>query len=71
MLICGHTTFCKGLLAGEILDMIEDMNRVAKIGFDGRAEIASQFNKDLILRASRKIKGNELGTVRKSGNDPK
>jgi hypothetical protein len=44
------------LLAGEILEMIEDMNRVGKIAFDGCAEIAGQFNKDLILRASKRSK---------------
>lgn len=36
---------------GRILEMIEDLNRIAKIAFDGRAEIASKFNKDILLRA--------------------
>ena len=41
------------LLAGEILDEIETVNRIAKIAFDGNAEIIGQFNKDLTLRARR------------------
>ena len=38
------------LINGELLQMIEDMNRVAKIAFDGQAAIIGQFNKDILLR---------------------
>ncbi len=41
------------VLAGEILDAIETVNRIAKIAFDGRAEIMAQFNKDLTLRGGK------------------
>jgi hypothetical protein len=39
--------------SGALLDQIEDLNRVAKIAFDDRRDIAAQFNKNLIRRASR------------------
>jgi hypothetical protein len=45
--------YCK---AGELLDCIEDANRIAHIAFDGRAEIAGQFNKDLTLSSRRTAK---------------
>jgi hypothetical protein len=41
------------VLAGEILDAVETVNRIAKIAFDGRAEIMAQFNKDLTLRGGK------------------
>ena len=41
------------VLAGEILDAVETVNRIAKIAFDGRAEITAQFNKDLTLRGGK------------------
>jgi hypothetical protein len=43
-------------LSGEILTMIETVNRIAKIAFDGSAEIIGQFNKDLTLRGRRSRK---------------
>jgi hypothetical protein len=36
---------------GRILEAIEDLNRVAKIAFDGDAGTRSAFNKDILLRA--------------------
>ncbi len=42
--------------SGELLDRIEDANVVGHIAFDGRAEIASQFNKDLTLSGHRAVK---------------
>lgn len=36
---------------GRLLSLIEKMNRIGKIAFDGQAEIIAEFNKDLILRA--------------------
>jgi hypothetical protein len=37
------------LLAGQLLEAIEEMNVAGKIAFDGDAANASKFNKDLIL----------------------
>jgi hypothetical protein len=42
--------------SGELLDMIEDADSIGHIAFDGRAEIASQFNKDLTLSIRRAAK---------------
>ena len=39
-------------LNGQILEMIEDVNRVAKIAFADQPAIAAQFNKDLLERAA-------------------
>ncbi|WP_437300395.1 hypothetical protein [Sorangium sp. So ce426] len=36
---------------GRLLELIEDLNRVGRIAFDGHAEIMWQFNKDVLLRA--------------------
>ena len=33
------------------MQMIQDLNRVARIAFDGRADVIAQFNKDLLNRA--------------------
>lgn len=38
---------------GQVLTLIERMNRLAKIAFDGDAKTIGLFNKDLILRAKR------------------
>lgn len=38
---------------GRLLWLIEKMNRIGRIAFDGQAHIAAEFNKDLILRARR------------------
>jgi hypothetical protein len=36
---------------GRVLDLIERLNRIARIAFDGQAELIGKFNKDLLLRA--------------------
>jgi len=38
---------------GRLLEAIEDLNRIGQVTFEGRAEIAAQFNKDILLRARR------------------
>ena len=38
---------------GRILDMIDELNTIARIAFDGEAEIRAKFNKDLLLRSAR------------------
>jgi hypothetical protein len=43
------------LLVGQVLEGIEEMNIAGKVAFDGDARLAAKFNKDLILRATRKI----------------
>jgi hypothetical protein len=45
---------------GEVVEMIEDMNRVAKVAFLDTPEIAAQFNKSLIQRAKRPKRRLEL-----------
>lgn len=40
---------------GRALELIEDLNRVARNAFDGNAVVVSQFNKDVLLRA-RKVR---------------
>jgi hypothetical protein len=42
------------LLAGQLLELIEEMNVAGKIAFDGDAASAAKFNKDLILKAVKK-----------------
>jgi hypothetical protein len=39
---------------GRVLQLIEDMNRVARIAFDGDAALLGKFNKDILLRARKK-----------------
>ena len=41
---------------GELLEIIEDLNRIGRVVFRGRAEIAAKFNKDILLRARRRAK---------------
>lgn len=41
-------------LKGLVLQLIEDMNRVARIAFDGNAAALGKFNKDILLRARKK-----------------
>lgn len=36
---------------GRLLSLIERLNRIARIAFDGQAHIIAKFNKDLILRS--------------------
>ncbi|MGC4115811.1 MAG: hypothetical protein QM765_14675 [Myxococcales bacterium] len=42
---------------GELLQQIEDLNRIAAIAFHGRAEVIGRFNKDLLLKARRSKTG--------------
>lgn len=39
---------------GLLLQLIEDVNRIGRAAFDGQAEIAATFNKDLLLRGRRR-----------------
>jgi hypothetical protein len=41
---------------GRVLEAIEDLNRAGRSAFDGDAEKAAQFNKDILLRARRERK---------------
>ena len=41
---------------GALLEQIEDFNRIGRVVFRGRAEIAAKFNKDILLRARRGAK---------------
>ncbi|MBU1239543.1 hypothetical protein KKF84_06610, partial [Myxococcota bacterium] len=43
-------------LKGRILDQVEELNSIAKIAFDGAAEIRAKFNKDLLLRSIQRQK---------------
>jgi hypothetical protein len=36
---------------GRLLELIEDLNRVGKIAFDGNALMVARFNKDILLRS--------------------
>lgn len=38
---------------GEIVELIEDLNRIARLAFYDQPELARQFNKNLLKRASR------------------
>jgi len=40
-------------LKGRVLDLIEEINGVARIAFEGQSEIAAKFNKDLLYRGRR------------------
>jgi hypothetical protein len=40
-------------LKGRLLDLIDELNGVARIAFDGQAERRAKFNKDLLLRGRR------------------
>ena len=44
---------------GRILDLIDELNTVARIAFDGQAEVRAKFNKDILLRAARTTGGRE------------
>jgi hypothetical protein len=54
--------------SGELLDRIEDANRSGHIAFDGRAEIASSFNKDLTLSIRRARKENTEESAQTAAN---
>ena len=36
-----------------MLDLIEEINGIARIAFEGRSEIRAKFNKDLLYRGRR------------------
>jgi len=40
-------------LKGSVLDLIEEINGIARIAFEGQSEIRSKFNKDLLYRGRR------------------
>ena len=40
-------------LKGRVLDLIEEINGIARIAFEGRSEIRAKFNKDLLYRGRR------------------
>ena len=40
-------------LKGRVLDLIEEINGIARIAFEGQAEIRAKFNKDLLYRGRR------------------
>ncbi len=40
-------------LKGQVLDLIEEINGIARIAFEGRAEVRAKFNKDLLYRGRR------------------
>jgi hypothetical protein len=52
---------------GRLLSSIEEMNRVARIAFYERSELAGQFNKDLVRRGRRKAGAK---TFSNAGSDP-
>jgi hypothetical protein len=40
-------------LKGRVLDLIEEINGIARIAFEGQAELRGKFNKDLLYRGRR------------------
>lgn len=46
---------------GWVLEGIEDLNRAGKSAFDGQAQLAGQFNKDILLRARREARQQKGG----------
>lgn len=42
---------------GQLLHLVEDLNRVGAIAFHGRADVIGRFNKDLLLKARRSKSG--------------
>ena len=55
---------------GKILEAIEDLNRVAKIAFDGEAGTRSAFNKDILLRARAAAKAATTATTAPATSEP-
>jgi hypothetical protein len=49
---------------GKIIDLVERLNLVARIAFDGQAELLAIFNKDILLRYRR----SRAGAARKSSD---
>lgn len=54
-------------LKGRTLQLIERINHIGKIAFDGQAAILAEFNKDLILRARRKQRA--ISTIEAVGGE--
>src|SRR5690606_31587801 len=53
---------------GRLLEDIEDLNRAGRSAFDGNAEMAAPFNKDLILRERKKRRTkSEVVPIAKAG----
>ncbi len=48
-------------LKGRLLDLIDELNGVARIAFDGQAERRAKFNKDLLLRGRRSVPASPAG----------
>lgn len=46
---------------GRLLELLEDLHRVAAIAFHGRSELAARFNDDLLVRARRSRSGRVEG----------
>ncbi len=42
---------------GRALQLVEDMNRIAKLAYYGQAQVIGRFNKDILLRARRSRSG--------------
>ena len=40
-------------LKGRVLDQLDELNAIARVTFDGQAELRAKFNKDLLLRGRR------------------
>jgi len=54
-------TFALYVLKGQVLEDIEDVNRLGRVAFDGDAVRAAKFNKDILLRARRSRSGDGGG----------
>jgi hypothetical protein len=52
-------TFKLRVAKGQLLEMIEDVNRFGRVAFMGRAEMIGKFNKDLLLKARRSSKSRQ------------
>jgi len=57
-------TLERNALKGRVLDLIDELNGIARIAFDDRPELRAKFNKDLLLRDHRaravELKSNPL-----------
>jgi len=59
-------TFKLRVAKGELLEMIEDVNRLGRVAFMGQADIAGKFNKDILLKARRAGKHRQASAARES-----
>lgn len=57
-------------LQGRVLEAIEDLNRAGRTAFEGQAEVAAKFNKDILLRARKAAGGGEEPEEPEGGPDP-